>query len=158
MSDGPEPTPADLHGKAIPAAYRRAPRTERFILTGVGIGALVGVVLGLILPAGTGIGRGTGAILVGLAGALAGGLITGVQAAYLEYASGRSVERQRERILAQSREGDDAPDVWRAVAADAWRADAAPAPSRAADPSVDPSGVDPYSPPASAQGGGDGAR
>lgn len=99
MSDGPEPTPERLSEHAIPATYRRAPRTERFIMTGVGVGAGVGIILGAILPAGTGIGRGTAALLLGIAGALVGGLITGAQAAYIEYTSGRSSDRQREALL-----------------------------------------------------------
>jgi len=41
-------------------------------------------------------------LLVGLAGALAGGLITGAQAAIIEYVSGRSADRQREVIEAQA--------------------------------------------------------
>ena len=102
MSDGPEPTPERLSKHAIPATYRRAPRTERFIISGVGIGALVGVILGFILPAGTSIGRGTAAVLLGLAGALAGGLVTGAQAAYIEYTSGRSADRQRAQLLAEA--------------------------------------------------------
>ncbi len=102
MSDGPEPTPERLSKHAIPATYRRAPRTERFILSGVGIGALVGAILGFVLPAGTSIGRGTAAVILGLAGALAGGLITGVQAAYIEYTSGRSADRQRAQLLADA--------------------------------------------------------
>lgn len=102
MSDGTEPTPDHLRDSAIPATYRRAPRTERFILTGVGIGLLVGLVLGAILPAGTGVGRGVAMILIGLAGALAGGLITGAQAAVIEYVSGRSADRQREVIEAEA--------------------------------------------------------
>ena len=80
---------------AIPATYRRAPRTERFILTGIGIGAAVGFIVGVILPAGSGVGRGTAGLLVALAGALAGGLISGSQAAFMEYTSGRSADRQR---------------------------------------------------------------
>ncbi len=39
-------------------------------------------------------------LLVGLAGALAGGLITGAQAAVIEYMSGRSADRQRAAIEA----------------------------------------------------------
>lgn len=107
MSDGPEPTPERLSKHAIPATYRRAPRTERFILSGVGIGAVVGVILGFILPAGTSIGRGTAAVLLGVAGTLAGGLITGAQAAYIDYTSGRSADRQRAQLLADA--DDDAP-------------------------------------------------
>lgn len=102
MSDGIEPTPDNVRDSAIPATYRRAPRTERFILTGVGIGLLVGLVLGAILPAGTTVGRGVAMILIGLAGALAGGLITGAQAAVIEYVSGRSADRQREVIDAEA--------------------------------------------------------
>ena len=102
MSDGTEPTPEHVRDSAIPATYRRAPRTERFILTGVGIGLLVGLVLGAILPAGTGVGRGVAMLLVALAGALAGGLITGIQAAVIEYVSGRFADRQREAIDAQA--------------------------------------------------------
>ena len=102
VSDGPEPTPERLSKHAIPATYRRAPRTERFILSGIGIGALVGVILGFVLPAGTSIGRGTAAVLLGLAGALAGGLVTGAQAAFIEYTSGRSADRQRAQLLADA--------------------------------------------------------
>ena len=102
MSDGIEPTPDNVRDSAIPATYRRAPRTERFILTGVGIGLIVGLVLGAILPAGTTVGRGAAMLLVGLAGALAGGLITGAQAAIIEYVSGRSADRQREVIEAEA--------------------------------------------------------
>ena len=98
MSQGPEPTPSDVPEHAIPATYRRAPRTERFILTGVGIGAVVGFIVGVILPAGSGVGRGTAGLLVALAGALAGGLISGSQAAFMEYTSGRSADRQRHDI------------------------------------------------------------
>jgi len=98
VSDGPEPTHDDVPEHAIPATYRRAPRTERFILTGVGIGALVGLILGLILPAGTAIGRGTAGLLLAIGGALAGGLVTGAQAAFIEYTSGRSADRQRQEI------------------------------------------------------------
>ena len=83
---------------AIPATYRRAPRTERFIATGVGIGAIVGLVIGLLLPAGSGVGRGTAGLLVAIAGALAGGLISGAQAAFMEYTSGQSADRQRHDI------------------------------------------------------------
>ncbi len=101
MSEGTEPTQDHLRDSAIPATYRRAPRTERFILTGVGIGLVVGLLLGATLPAGTGFGRGVAMLLVGLAGALAGGLITGTQAAIMEYVSGRSADRQREMIEAQ---------------------------------------------------------
>ncbi len=100
MSEGPEPTPIDVPEHAIPATYRRAPRTERFIATGVGIGALVGLVVGLLLPAGAAVGRGTAGLLVAIAGALAGGLITGAQAAFMEYTSGRSADRQRHDIEA----------------------------------------------------------
>lgn len=102
MSDGTEPTPEHVRESAIPATYRRAPRTERFILTGVGVGLFVGLVLGAILPAGTTVGRGVAMLLVGLAGALAGGLITGAQAAIMEYMSGRSADRQRAAIEAES--------------------------------------------------------
>ncbi len=109
MSDGPEPTPERLSKHAIPATYRRAPRTERFILSGIGIGALVGVILGFVLPAGTSIGRGTAAVLVGLAGALAGGLVTGAQAAFIEYTSGRSADRQRAQLLAEADADADSP-------------------------------------------------
>ena len=98
MSQGPEPTPNDVPEHAIPATYRRAPRTERFIVTGIGIGAVVGFIIGVILPAGSGIGRGTAGLLVALAGALAGGLISGSQAAFMEYTSGRSADRQRHDI------------------------------------------------------------
>lgn len=98
MSQGPEPTPSDVPEHAIPATYRRAPRTERFILTGIGIGAAVGFIVGVILPAGSGVGRGTAGLLVALAGALAGGLISGSQAAFMEYTSGRSADRQRHDI------------------------------------------------------------
>jgi uncharacterized protein YcfJ len=101
VSDGTEPTQDHLRDSAIPATYRRAPRTERFILTGVGVGLFVGVLLGATLPAGTLVGRGVAMLLVGLAGALAGGLITGTQAAIMEYVSGRSVDRQRAAIEAQ---------------------------------------------------------
>ena len=96
MSDGPEP--AEREG-AIPATYRRAPRTERFIVTGVGIGALVGALLGALLPADTSTGRGAVALILALAGALAGGLVTGAQAAMMEYISGRSADRQRDAIM-----------------------------------------------------------
>lgn len=102
MIDGTEPTPDKMRDNAVPATYRRAPRTERFILTGVGIGLLVGLVLGAILPAGTTVGRGVAMLLVGFAGALAGGLITGAQAAIIEYVSGRSADRQREVIEAEA--------------------------------------------------------
>jgi len=98
VSQGPEPTPSDVPAHAIPATYRRAPRTERFILTGIGIGAAVGFIVGVILPAGSGVGRGTAGLLVALAGALAGGLISGSQAAFMEYTSGRSADRQRHDI------------------------------------------------------------
>ena len=101
MSDGTEPTPDHLRDSAIPATYRRAPRTERFIATGVGIGLFVGLILGATLPAGTLVGRGVAMLLLGLAGAVAGGLITGTQAAIMEYVSGRSADRQREAIEAQ---------------------------------------------------------
>lgn len=106
MSEGPEPTPIDVPEHAIPATYRRAPRTERFIITGVGIGALVGLLVGVLLPAGTGVGRATAGLLVALAGALAGGLVSGSQAAIIEYTSGRSADRQRHDI-----EADWAPPV-----------------------------------------------
>ncbi len=102
MIDGTEPTPDDVRDSAVPATYRRAPRTERFILTGVGIGLIVGLVLGAILPAGAGVGRGAAMLLMGLAGALAGGLITGAQAAVIEYVSGRSADRQRKVIEAEA--------------------------------------------------------
>ena len=102
MSDGTEPTPGNVRDSAIPATYRRAPRTERFILTGVGIGLIVGLVVGAILPAGTTVGRGVAMLLMGLAGALAGGLITGAQAAIIEYVSGRSADRQRDVIEAEA--------------------------------------------------------
>lgn len=101
MSQGPEPTPIDVPEHAIPATYRRAPRTERFILTGVGTGAVAGFIIGAILPAGSGVGRGTAGLLVAIAGALAGGLITGAQAAIMEYTSGRSADRQRDEIEAE---------------------------------------------------------
>lgn len=100
MSQGPEPTPNDVPEHAIPATYRRAPRTERFILTGIGAGAVAGFILGVLLPAGSGVGRGTAGLLVALAGALAGGLVTGAQAAFMEYTSGRSADRQRDEIEA----------------------------------------------------------
>lgn len=100
MSDGSEPTPGLAPESAIPATYRRAPRTERFILTGVGIGAVAGFVVGVILPATTSGGRGVAGVLVGLAGALAGGLFTGAQAAFMDYTSGRSADRQRRDIEA----------------------------------------------------------
>lgn len=100
MSQGPEPTPIDVPEHAIPATYRRAPRTERFIISGIGIGALVGFIVGLILPAGSGVMRGTAGLLVGIAGALAGGLVSGAQAVYMEYTSGRSADRQRHDIEA----------------------------------------------------------
>lgn len=106
MSEGPEPTPNDVPAHAIPATYRRAPRTERFILTGVGAGAGAGFIIGMILPAGSGVGRGTAGLLVAIAGALAGGLISGSQAAFMEYTSGRSADRQRDDI-----EADWAPVV-----------------------------------------------
>jgi len=106
VSDGPEPTHDDVPQHAIPATYRRAPRTERFILTGVGIGAAIGLILGLILPAGTAIGRGTAGLLLAIGGALAGGLVTGAQAAFIEYTSGRSADRQRHNI-----ESDWVPSV-----------------------------------------------
>lgn len=96
MSDGPQSAGRD---SAIPATYRRAPRTERFIATGVGIGAVVALILGLVLPAGSAGGRGVAGLLVALAGALAGGLITGSQAVYYEYSSGRSADRQRATII-----------------------------------------------------------
>ncbi len=98
MSEGPEPTPSDVPEHAIPATYRRAPRTERFIITGIGIGAAIGFIIGMILPAGSGVGRGTAGLLVAIAGALAGGLISGSQAAFMEYTSGRSADRQRRDI------------------------------------------------------------
>ena len=98
MSDGTEPTEDHLRDSAIPATYRRAPRTERFILTGVGIGLFVGLILGATLPAGTSVGRGVAMLMLGVAGALAGGLITGAQAAVMEYVSGRSADRQRDSI------------------------------------------------------------
>ncbi len=98
MSEGPEPTPIDVPEHAIPATYRRAPRTERFIITGIGIGALIGFIVGVILPAGSGVGRGTAGLLVAIAGALAGGLVSGSQAAFMEYMSGRSADRQRRDI------------------------------------------------------------
>ncbi len=111
MSDGTEPTPDIARDSAIPATYRRAPRTERFILTGVGIGLIVGLVLGALLPAGTSVGRGVAMLLVGFAGALAGGLVTGAQAAILEYVSGRSADRQRDAIeAAEPPAGVQAPD------------------------------------------------
>jgi uncharacterized protein YcfJ len=100
--DGTESPSDDPRDSAIPATYRRAPRTERFVLTGVGIGLIVGLVLGAILPAGTGVGRGAAMLLMGLAGALAGGLITGAQAAVIEYVSGRSADRQRQVIEAEA--------------------------------------------------------
>ncbi|NTV40037.1 MAG: hypothetical protein HGA51_08825 [Demequinaceae bacterium] len=106
MSEGPEPTPIDVPTHAIPATYRRAPRTERFILTGIGAGAVAGFILGVLLPAGSGVGRGTAGLLVAIAGALAGGLISGSQAAFMEYTSGRSADRQRRDI-----ETDWAPGV-----------------------------------------------
>ena len=106
MSEGPEPTPNDVPAHAIPATYRRAPRTERFILTGIGAGAVAGFIIGVILPAGSGVGRGTAGLLVAIAGALAGGLISGSQAAFMEYTSGRSADRQRDDI-----EADWAPVV-----------------------------------------------
>ena len=98
MSEGPEPTPIDVPEHAIPATYRRAPRTERFIITGIGIGAVVGFFIGVLLPAGAGIMRATAGLLVAIAGALAGGLISGSQAAIMEYTSGRSADRQRHDI------------------------------------------------------------
>lgn len=91
---------------AIPATYRRAPRTERFIITGVGMGAVAGFFVGVILPAGSGVGRGTAGLLVAIAGGLAGGLASGSQAAFMEYTSGRSADRQRHDI-----EADWAPMV-----------------------------------------------
>ncbi len=100
MSEGPEPTPIDVPEHAIPATYRRAPRTERFIITGIGIGALVGLLVGILLPAGSGVGRATAGLLVALAGALAGGLVSGSQVAIMEYTSGRSADRQRRDIEA----------------------------------------------------------
>ena len=101
MSQGPEPTPIDVPEHAIPATYRRAPRTERFILTGVVAGAVAGFIIGALLPAGSGVGHGTAGLLVAIAGALAGGLITGAQAAIMEYTSGRSADRQRDEIEAE---------------------------------------------------------
>lgn len=100
MSEGPEPTPNDVPTHAIPATYRRAPRTERFIITGIGLGAIAGFIIGAMLPAGSGVGRGTAGLLVAIAGALAGGLISGSQAAFMEYTSGRSADRQRDDIEA----------------------------------------------------------
>jgi len=132
--DGTEPTPDNVRDSAIPATYRRAPRTERFILTGIGIGAAVGLILGVILPAGTAIGRGTAGLLLAIGGALAGGLVTGAQAAFIEYTSGRSADRQRHDI-----ESDWEPPVG-----------------------VDPESLDSESPAASAsnddEGAGDGSR
>ncbi|WP_291379338.1 hypothetical protein [Demequina sp.] len=110
MSDGTEPTPDHLRDSAIPATYRRAPRTERFILTGVGIGLFVGLILGATLPAGTAVGRGVAMLLLGLGGALAGGLVTGAQAAVIEYVSGRSADRQRDVIEAEAAAGFEADD------------------------------------------------
>lgn len=103
------PTPDEAPESAIPATYRRAPRSERFVITGVVIGLIVGLALGIVLPAGTGIGRGTAAILLGIAGALAGGLLAGTQVATLEYMSGRSADRQRAAIERQraADEGDN---------------------------------------------------
>lgn len=98
MSDSPEPTQEGVPDHAIPATYRRAPRTERFVLTGIGVGGLIGLILGLVLPAGSVPGRGTAGVLLALAGALAGGLVTGAQVAYMEYTSGRSADRQRHDI------------------------------------------------------------
>jgi len=95
VSDGPEPTRDDVPLHAIPATYRRAPRSERFVLTGIALGGFIGFVLGLILPAGDSLSRGVAGLLVGLAGALAGGLVGGSQVAILEYTSGRSSDRQR---------------------------------------------------------------
>lgn len=118
---------------AIPATYRRAPRTERFILTGVGIGAIVGFIVGVILPAGTTGGRGVAGLLVGLAGALAGGLITGTQAAYMEYTSGRSADRQRRDIEAEWEGHPSFVPRAGVVPADAPAADAPAAEAAAAD-------------------------
>jgi uncharacterized protein YcfJ len=98
VSEGPEPTPIDVPEHAIPATYRRAPRTERFIITGIGIGMVVGFIVGMLLPAGSGVGRATAGLLVALAGALAGGLVSGSQVAIMEYTSGRSADRQRRDI------------------------------------------------------------
>jgi len=146
VSDGPEPTHDDVPQHAIPATYRRAPRTERFILTGVGIGAFVGLVLGLILPAGTAVGRGTAGLLLALAGALVGGLITGAQAAVIEYTSGRSADRQRVRIAADIVDVPDTTDTPGAVPP--ARADAAdPASHAQATSAIDDD-----------EGAGDGSR
>jgi hypothetical protein len=129
VSDSPEPTQEGVPDHAIPATYRRAPRTERFILTGVGVGAAIGLLLGLFLPAGSVTGRGTAGVLLALAGALAGGLVTGAQAAFMEYTSGRSADRQRVDIesrwppvsgfepLQDATDVPDAPDVADASAA-----------------------------------------
>lgn len=128
MSDGPQPVGRE---SAIPATYRRAPRTERFILTGVLIGAAVGAILGAILPGSTVGGRGAVALLLGLAGALAGGLVTGAQAALMEYTSGRSADRQRAVII------DDWDGASIPVPAPA-RDDAAPAEASDASPAEAP--------------------
>jgi uncharacterized protein YcfJ len=98
VSEGPEPTPIDVPEHAIPATYRRAPRTERFIISGIGIGMVVGFLVGVLLPAGSGVGRATAGLLVAIAGALAGGLVSGSQVAIMEYTSGRSADRQRHDI------------------------------------------------------------
>ena len=100
MSEGPEPTPIDVPEHAIPATYRRAPRTERFIISGIGIGMVIGFLVGVLLPAGSGVGRATAGLLVAIAGALAGGLVSGAQVAIMEYTSGRSADRQRHDIEA----------------------------------------------------------
>lgn len=139
MSDGPQPVGRE---SAIPATYRRAPRTERFILTGVLIGAAVGAILGAVLPGSTVGGRGAVALLLGLAGALAGGLVTGAQAALMEYTSGRSADRQRAVIIddwdgaafpvpEHSNTADAAPDAADAApdAPDAPAGASAPAPA-----------------------------
>ena len=150
MSDGPEPTPRVAHESAIPATYRRAPRTERFILSGVGVGAAIGFLLGLILPATSSGGRGVAGILLALAGALAGGLVTGAQAAYMDYTSGRSADRQRREIEADwdghasyvTEAGDQvdiAPDaaVGSPDASHHFPADEAPAPAAPNDEGAD---------------------
>ncbi len=139
MSDGPEPTPERLSEHAIPATYRRAPRTERFIVTGVLIGAAVGLVLGLVLPAGTAVGRATASILMVIAGAVAGGLVSGTQAAILDYMSGRSADRQREAIEADAQ----VPSPDAALDAGAGTASDAPTPASATDlsPSTDDEGT-----------------
>jgi uncharacterized protein YcfJ len=100
VSEGPEPTPIDVPEHAIPATYRRAPRTERFIISGIGIGMVIGFLVGVLLPAGSGVGRATAGLLVAIAGALAGGLVSGAQVAIMEYTSGRSADRQRQDIEA----------------------------------------------------------